>query len=90
MGRASKIGAHFGPYRAGPQTARVATSLRAPISRPMAAPAQSRSADLSRRSRLLTRVHAIASVNVREYSEVVAQWGVCATGWKRDKEGLCD
>ncbi len=45
MGRASKIGAHFGPYRAGTQTARIANSLGAPISRPMAAPAQSRYAD---------------------------------------------
>lgn len=46
MGRASKVGAHFGLLRAGPQPARVAASLRAPISRPMAAPAQTRSADL--------------------------------------------
>jgi hypothetical protein len=46
MGRASKIGAHFGLLRAGPQPARVAASLRAPISRPMAAPAQTRSAAL--------------------------------------------
>jgi hypothetical protein len=46
MGRASKIGANIGLLRAGPETARVAASLLAPISRPMAAPAQSRSTDL--------------------------------------------
>src|SRR4051812_46232908 len=52
MGRASKIGAHIGPLGAGQGTARVAGSLRAPISRPMAAPAQSRYA--ARSSRLTT------------------------------------
>lgn len=43
-GRASKIRAHIGLLRAGEEPARFAASVRALISRPKAAPAQSRSA----------------------------------------------
>ncbi|SNR81713.1 hypothetical protein SAMN05216252_101213 [Actinacidiphila glaucinigra] len=48
VGRASKIGAHIGLLRAGKERARFAASVRAPISRPTPAPAQSLSAPAAR------------------------------------------